>query len=172
MNKQALLIIDIQNDYFPGGNYPLWNTEETLNNIKTAIRKADTKRIPIILVQHIADPSKGIAPFFNQGSEGVNIHADILAACPEAKVVKKSYADSFKDTLLEPTLSEFDIDELLICGMMTQNCVTHTAISPEAEKYTVSIITDCCTTVDQMIHSIGLNAVSTRVPLVTLDKVL
>ncbi|MFT5675635.1 MAG: hypothetical protein ACI808_001566, partial [Paraglaciecola sp.] len=40
-----------------------------------------------------------------------------------------------------------------------------------AQKYKVSIVMDCCTTVDKMIHNIALNAVSTRVPLVTTDQV-
>jgi nicotinamidase-related amidase len=56
--------------------------------------------------------------------------------------------------------------------MMTQNCVTHTAISKAAEKYDVSILMDCCTTVDEMIHNIALHAVSTRVPLVTAEQKL
>ena len=56
--------------------------------------------------------------------------------------------------------------------MMTQNCVTHTAISKAAEKYKVSILMDCCTTVDEMVHNIALNAISTRVPLVKIDQVL
>lgn len=47
--------------------------------------------------------------------------------------------------------------------MMTQNCVTHMAISKAAEKYSVTILPDCCTTVDEMIHNIALHAVSTRV---------
>jgi nicotinamidase-related amidase len=47
--------------------------------------------------------------------------------------------------------------------MMTQNCVTHTAISKLAEKYSVKILSDCCTTVSQMIHLIALNGVSTRI---------
>jgi nicotinamidase-related amidase len=64
------------------------------------------------------------------------------------------------------------VEELLICGMMTQNCVTHTAISQSAEKYKVSILTDCCTTVDRMIHSIALHALSTRVELVESATVL
>jgi len=51
---------------------------------------------------------------------------------------------------------------------MTQNCVTHTAISKAAEKYSVKILSDCCTTVDQMIHLIALKGVSTRIPLVDL----
>ena len=53
--------------------------------------------------------------------------------------------------------------------MMTQNCVTHTAISKAAEKYQASIISDCCTTVDQMIHNIALAGVANRVPLVLLE---
>jgi nicotinamidase-related amidase len=56
--------------------------------------------------------------------------------------------------------------------MMTQNCVTHTAISKAAEKYSVKILTDCCTTVNQMIHLIALNAVSTRIALVESSEVL
>ncbi|MGL4868301.1 MAG: hypothetical protein ACRC4S_06610 [Cetobacterium sp.] len=36
--KKALLIIDLQNDYFPEGKFPLWNTETTLNNILETIK--------------------------------------------------------------------------------------------------------------------------------------
>ena len=62
MNK-ALLVIDIQNDYFPEGAFPLWNTEETLQQIEKAIAQAQQAKIPVILVQHIADKSKGLSPF-------------------------------------------------------------------------------------------------------------
>ena len=64
------------------------------------------------------------------------------------------------------TLSKLGVNELLVCGMMTQNYLTHTAIAKAGEKYAVSILVDCCTTVDEMIHSTGLHAVSTRVKLV------
>ena len=60
----------------------------------------------------------------------------------------------------------------LVCGMMTQNCVTHTAISKAAEKYDVTILPDCCTTVDEMIHNIALHPVSTRVKLMPSNEVL
>lgn len=172
MNKKSLLVIDLQNDYFSKGKFPLWNTEQTLSNIKIAIEKANMKNIPVIHIQHIADPVKGIAPFFNEGSEGVEIHPVIMAIAPKAEIVVKSFADGFEKTDLEETLQKYSIDELLICGMMTQNCVTHTAISKAADKYKVSIVMDCCTTVDKMIHNIALNAVSTRVQLVTTDQVL
>ena len=72
----------------------------------------------------------------------------------------------------EETLARLGVNELLVCGMMTQNCVTHTAISKSAEKYKVSILSDCCTTVNELLHHIALHAVSTRLPLVLADDVL
>lgn len=172
MSQAALLVIDLQNDYFPNGKFPLWNTEATLNNIKSAIAKANEKNIPVIHIQHIADPAMGIAPFFNEGSEGADIHPEILALAPNADVVIKHFADGFEQTNLEEVLQKHGVTELLVTGMMTQNCVTHTAISKAAEKYDVSILMDCCATVDEMIHNIALHAVSTRVPLVTAEQKL
>jgi nicotinamidase-related amidase len=172
MPKQALIVIDLQNDYFPEGKFPLWNTDVTLANTEAAIARARTTNIPVVLVQHIADAAKGIAPFFNAGTAGVEIHPGILAAAPDGIIVTKAFADSFHQTTLEETMSKHGVKELLICGMMTQNCVTHTAISKAAEKYSVKILTDCCTSVSQMIHLIALNAVSTRVALVESSSVL
>ncbi len=163
--KKALLIIDIQNDYFPGGSYPLWNSEATLSQIESAIKLAHDSGVAVVHIQHVADESRGIAPFFNKNTEGVKIHDRILAAAPGAPIVIKNYADSFYETNLEETLTSLGPEELLVCGMMTQNCVTHTAISKSAETYKVSVLQDCCTSVDEMIHLIALNAVSTRVAL-------
>ena len=170
--SKALLVIDLQNDYFPGGKFPLWNTDVTLQNIERAIEKAKARSLPVILIQHIADSSLGIAPFFNKGTTGAEVHPRILAAAPNAPVVVKQFADSFVKTTLEETLTKLGATELLVCGMMTQNCVTHTAISKSAEKYKVSILVDCCTTVNEMLHQIALHAVSTRVPLVTSGDAL
>ncbi len=170
--SKALLVIDVQNDYFPRGKYPLWNTETTLQNIELAVKAAQSKGIAVIHIQHIADPEKGMAPFFNHGTDGAAIHPRILQAAPDAPVVVKRHADAFVETNLEEVLSSRGITELLVCGMMTQNCVTHTAISKSAEKYKVAILPDCCTTVDQMIHNIALNAVSTRVTLVPFTEVI
>lgn len=170
--KKALLIIDLQNDYFPGGKYPLWNIDIILANIEKAIDTAGKKRIPVVLVQHVANPEYGLSPFFNQGTPGVAIHSRILAAAPVAPVVVKQFADSFFQTTLEDVLAEANITELLLCGMMTQNCVTHTAISKSAEKYKVSILADCCTSVDEMIHNIALHAVSPRIQVVQASAVL
>lgn len=170
--SKALLVIDLQNDYFPGGKFPLWNTEATLQAVGRAIGRAKERRIPVIHVQHIADASQGVAPFFNAGTPGAEIHPQVLAAAPDAPIVVKAFADSFFQTSLEDTLKELGVTELLICGMMTQNCVTHTAISKSAEKYDVTILPDACTTVSELLHLIALHAVSTRVRLLPSNEAL
>jgi len=128
--------------------------------------------IPVIIVQHLADPSQGIAPFFNPGTPGAEVHPELLAAVPGAPVVVKAFADSFVKTDLEKTLAAVGATDLYLCGMMTQNCVTHTALSRSADAYQVTILPDACTTVSEMLHLIALHAVSTRVPLVPVDQAL
>ena len=167
--KKALLVIDLQNDYFPQGKFPLWNTDVVLENIERAIARANAQGIPVIHIQHVA---KGVAPFFNEGTPGADIHPRILTATPNAPVVVKEFADSFEKTNLEETLAKLGVTDLLVCGMMTQNCVTHTAISKAAEKYNVTVVVDCCTTVSEILHQIALHALSTRVKLAPSSETL
>lgn len=172
MSTRALLVIDLQNDYFPGGKFPLWNAEATLERTLLAVKQAQAQRLPVVLVQHIADNRRGPAPFLAEGSEGAQLHPRLLAAAPGAPVVVKAFADAFHQTELTRTLTDLGVTELLVCGMMTQNCVTHTAISKAAEPYVVSILGDCCTTVSEMLHLIALNAVSTRLSVITSTEAL
>ncbi|MGB0943749.1 MAG: cysteine hydrolase family protein [Marinomonas sp.] len=158
-NKSALIIIDPQNDYLPGGKYPLWNMETSIKQIIEAMDRAKAKGMSIYFVQHIA-PEDG--PFFQKGSEGADIIAVLKKEAPDAKVVQKEYADSFEQTELNRLLKAEGIEDLVLCGMMTQNCITHTALSKTAEEYQVSILSDACTTVDEMVHNIALAALSVR----------
>ncbi|MGF1704440.1 cysteine hydrolase family protein [Enterovibrio baiacu] len=172
MKNTALLLIDLQNDYFDGGAFPLWQAEETKSRIVEFVGKAAEAGVQLIHVQHIADSAMGLSPFFNEGTEGADIHADVLAMAPDAPVVVKAFADSFENTTLESVLSEKGIENVWVAGMMTQNCVTHTAISRAAEKYKVTIVPDLSTTVSEILHLIGLHAVSTRVALIPSESLL
>ncbi len=161
--SKALLVIDVQNDYFPNGKFPLWNTEEVLTSIERAIERATAENIPVILVQHVVKGQP--APFFADATSGVEIHPRLRAALPDAHVVEKAHADSFLETKLEETLKRLNITELLVCGMMTHNCVTHTAISQSADKYRITVLPDCCASVSETIHLLALDALSDRVKL-------
>lgn len=163
MSEQALLVIDPQNDYFPGGKYPLWNTDVILEKMKAAITQAQEKSIPVILIRHEGNEN---SPFFNPGTEGADIHPEIQKLAPNAPVITKHFADSFELTPLSGLLIDLRVNELLLCGMMTQNCITHTALSKMAEAYQVTILKDACTTVDAMIHGIAINGLSVRTNLI------
>ncbi len=171
MSKPALIVIDPQNDYFEGGQFPLWNTEATMAAVERAVSAAQVRAIPVVLVQHVADVTNGPAPFFNPDSEGVRLHSRMISIAPSAPVVVKQYADAFERTALHDTLQRLGADELILCGMMTHNCVTHTALSRRADEYRkVTVLTDASTTVSEILHLIALNALSTRVALETVDQ--
>ena len=167
MPQAALIVIDVQNDYFPTGASPLHDTQAVLERTVQAVRSAQAQGLPVVLVQHVA---KGPSPFFNADTEGVQIHPLLRAAAPDAPVVVKAHADSFLDTTLQTTLATLGVDSLWLCGMMTHNCVTHTALSPQAQGYTVRVLEDLCTTVDPMIHAIALSALRDRVEVVRSDS--
>jgi nicotinamidase-related amidase len=170
MSKPGLVVIDVQNDYFEAGAYPLWHAEQTLASVERAIQKAREKGIPVVFVQHIA---KGPSPFFVAETEGVKLHGRVLAAVGNAPIVVKQHADAFEGTSLHETLQDLGVDELIVCGMMTQNCVTHTAVSRRADAYSkVTVLTDASTTVTEMLHLIAVAGLSTRVTLATVGEAL
>jgi len=157
----ALIIIDVQNDYFPGGAFPLWNAEPVLDATVAAIARARARGEQVVLVRH--ESTSADAVFFKPGSTGAGIHPRVLAAAPDAPVVVKQFADSFHQTSLAAQLTEAGVTHLRIAGMMTQNCVAFTAVSPDAGPYAVSVLSDCTTTVNATIHGFALHALSTRV---------
>ncbi len=170
--KKALLVIDLQYDYMSQGKFPLWESENCVTQVLDAIDRAKAKDYPVILIQHVADPKLGLAPFFIADTQGVEILAEVRSKVPDAPVVVKHYADGFVETKLNAVLEEMQVDELLVCGMMTQNCVTHTAISDKKHKvYPVSVLKDACTTVSEPIHLIALAALMTWVPLIGNDDI-
>ncbi|MGV3570375.1 MAG: cysteine hydrolase family protein [Ramlibacter sp.] len=168
MSKPALVVIDVQNDYFEGGAFPLWNAEQALAATEKAIQAARAKNMPVVFVQHVAN---GPSPFFNPDTEGVKIHDRVRTVVGDSPVVTKQHADAFEGTTLHDTLQGLGTDELVVCGMMTQNCVTHTAISRRADDYRkVTVLTDASTTTTEMLHLIAVAGLAPRVNLGTVDQ--
>ncbi|MCL2915554.1 cysteine hydrolase [Shewanella corallii] len=171
MTKQALIVIDIQNDYFEDGKYPLYQPVEATQRTLEAMAIAREKNIPIIHIQHLVSPELGEGLFFYDGSEGAKIHKDVMAAAPDAPVVTKRHADCFENTNLEALLQSMGIEEVLITGMMTHNCVNHTALSPAATKYNPKVIEECCCTVDPIAHALAVDSMQVRgIEMLTIEK--
>ncbi|WP_339108550.1 isochorismatase family protein [Thioclava sp. GXIMD4216] len=158
---RALIVIDVQKDYFEGGSLPLWNVNEIEQRIADTIKRSRDRGDKIILVRHISKSPSGL---FAQGSVGSEISPLILSVAEDAPVVVKHVADAFQDTDLLSHLGE--CDELLLCGMMTQNCVAFTALSRSADRFRILVASELCTAPSEIVHKIALNALASKVELV------
>jgi nicotinamidase-related amidase len=156
---KALLVIDIQKDYFPGGKFPLEGAEEALQQALTAIERAKREGTKVVAIQHVAPAG---APFFEEGSEGARLHPRIEDAVRGEALVTKHEADSFLGTNLESVLQEAGADDLEIVGMMTQHCVTHTSLSPGAYGKKVKIYGDACAAPTRALSALALSGLKAR----------
>ncbi|MRR18475.1 MAG: cysteine hydrolase [Deltaproteobacteria bacterium] len=121
--KQALLLIDIQNDYFPGGKMELKGSAAAAAQAAKLLRSFREKALPVIHIQHIA--ARPGATFFLPDTAGVQIHKSAEPDSGET-VIQKQYPNSFRETRLLEHLRENQISQLVIAGMMTQMCIDTT----------------------------------------------
>ncbi len=143
--KKALIIIDVQNDYFDNGAMPLVGSDVACNNVKLLVDNFRAASLPVIYIQHVA--TRPDATFFLPNTEGVKIHATISPLKSE-KVVIKHYPNSFKETDLMEYLNQMQITDLVICGMMTHMCVDATTRAAKDFGFSISVIGDACATRD------------------------
>ena len=143
MNAQqkALVIIDIQNDYFMGGNMPLVGSDEAVLNAKLVLEQFRNAGLPVIHIQHVSD--RPGATFFVPGTRGVEIHSEV-APLNNEKIIVKHFPNSFRETELQDYLKELGISDLVICGMMTSMCVDATTRAAKDFGYNCTVIGDAC----------------------------
>jgi nicotinamidase-related amidase len=117
--RRALLVIDVQNEYFTG-QLPIAHppVAESLPNILRAIAAARTHGVPVVVVQHTAAAA---APAFARGSAAWDLHPQV-AACPRDYLLLKSQPSVFAGTELAGWLAARAIDTLTVAGYMTHNC--------------------------------------------------
>ena len=141
----ALLIIDIQNDYFPGGKYPLVNPLVAAQNAYMLLQCFREHSGHHVHIQHIAlEPD---ATFFVKGDSGSDIH-DSVAHFVGEPIVYKHEPNSFLNTNLLELLKEWEVERVVICGMMTHMCVDATARAAADLGFQVIVAEDACTTRD------------------------
>lgn len=142
--KRALLVIDVQNEYF-SGQLPVTYPKESFSNILKTMDFANRQGIPVVVVQHTAlqEDSKT----FRKGSQEWNLHTEI-ANRPFRCLVEKHLPGSFTGTDLESYLREQEIDTVVICGYMTQMCCDTTARQAFHLGFAVEFLSDATGTPD------------------------
>ncbi len=143
--KTALLIIDIQKDYFEGGKYPLVNPLDAAKKTYELLQCFRDSGWKHVHVQHIS--LKPDAAFFVKGDRGSDIH-DAVAHYEDEPIVYKHYPNSFRETNLLEMLKSWEIERVVITGMMTHMCVDATARAAADFGFQVIVAEDACATRD------------------------
>jgi nicotinamidase-related amidase len=141
--KTALILIDIQNDYFPGGKMELRGSVEASACAKRLLSFFRETKRHVIHIQHI-----NIRPgstFFLPATDGVEIHKNV-APLPGETVVQKNFPNSFRDTALLGHLEKDGIKDLVIAGMMTHMCVDSTTRAAFDYGFKCTVVADACAT--------------------------
>ena len=140
---QALLIIDIQNDYFPGGAMALEGSTQAGAQAGKLLQAFCRLQRPVIHVQHVS--TRPGATFFLPDTPGIEIHASVAPVAGEI-VIRKHFPNSFRDTDLLATLQGQGIDRLVVAGMMTQMCVDSTTRAARDLGFDCLLAHDACAT--------------------------
>jgi nicotinamidase-related amidase len=141
--KTALILIDIQNDYFPTGRMELEGSIEASLRAGEALIHFREAALPVIHVQHISMSPK--ATFFLPGTDGIEIHENVRPL-PNEITIQKAYPNSFRDTTLLEHLRTEGIGRLAIAGMMTHMCVDATTRAAFDDGFECVILGDACAT--------------------------
>ena len=143
--SKALLLIDIQNDYFAGGKAELFEPEKALCDAEKVLDMFRKQDLPVIHVQHIN--TRAGATFFLPNTDGVRIHERLTPRDGESVVVKH-VPNSFYDTKLSDIIMGKQVSELVVCGMMTHMCVDTTVRAAKDYGMPVILVHDACATKD------------------------
>ena len=141
--QRALVIVDIQNDYFPGGANPLDGPEHAAANAARLLQRFRDNGEQVVHLQHVWDEPE--ATFMKPGTPGVEIHDSVTPADGEP-VLQKAFPNGFVGTSLEADLRAAGADEVVVCGMMTSMCVDATVRAAADLGFTVTVAHDACAT--------------------------
>jgi len=126
----ALLLIDIQDFYFPGGKLPLENPETASEKAALVLKLFRDQKLPVIHIQHYG---------------GSPIHADV-APLPGEKVITKKEANAFDRTDLLEYLKSLHVKRLVLCGMQTHMCLEAATRAAYDYGYDCIVVQDACAT--------------------------
>jgi nicotinamidase-related amidase len=144
--SQALVVIDVQNEYVTGAlpiAYPA--VEGSLERIGTAMDAATAAGVPVVVVRHTEpDPDSGV---FVAGTTGWELHPSVVER-PHSVLIEKQLPGSFTGTGLESWLREHDVDHVVIAGYMTHMCVDTTTRQAMHLGLDVTVLHDATGTID------------------------
>jgi nicotinamidase-related amidase len=139
----ALVLIDIQKDYFPGGRMTLEGADAAAENAARLLEQFRARGWPLFHIQHLS--TRPNATFFIPGTEGVDIHPAVAPRSGET-VIQKNYPNAFRATKLDTELRSQGITELVVAGMMTHMCIDTSVRAAFDLGFKLELAHDACAT--------------------------
>lgn len=143
MSNRAVLVVDLQNEYWPSGNLPLQGIEAAAENAARVIAHARSKGDLVVNIRHEVPGG----PIFVPGSEGAEINETVTPHGDEA-VITKNFPNSFRDTVLKGLLDEKGIKDVVVVGAMSHMCIDATTRAANDHGFNTTTIHDACATRD------------------------
>ena len=155
MKATALLVIDVQNDYFPGGKMELEHVTAAAAHVRQALDRFRKAGWPVFHTQHfIARPG---ATFLIPGTDGVEINHLVVPEASE-QVIQKNFPNAFRATDLQARFDAAGIRTLAIAGMMTHMCVDASVRQAFDLGYACTVLSDACATRKQFFEDLEIPA--------------
>jgi len=145
MSKRAIVVVDLQNDYWASGKWPLDGIDQAAANAAKVIEKARAVGDTVIHVRHEAAGAD--APFFVPGSEGAEIN-EVVRPGPEETVILKHHPNAFRETGLKEVLDREGVEEVVVVGAMSHMCIAATGRAATDFGYKTTVVHDACATRD------------------------
>ena len=123
MPKRALIVIDVQNEYFTG-KLPVKHPDNSLINILRAMDAAKNAGMPVVVVQHGEDDPE--SPIFRKGSPAWELRPEVGGRSRD-HLVEKTFPGAFTGTELGSILESAGVETVSIAGYMTHMCVDTTS---------------------------------------------
>ncbi|MFE1646058.1 cysteine hydrolase family protein [Microbacterium sp. P01] len=140
----VLVLVDIQRDYFPGGNLPLVAPDDAADRAASLLEHFRASGLPVIHVRHEGEPDAGFLVARTAGAE----FDDRVAPRPSEPVVVKKNPNAFLDTPLQEELDRYEEAQLVVAGMMTSMCVDATVRAASDLGFPVTVAADACAAPD------------------------
>lgn len=139
--RRALIVVDVQQEYFDGIlQVQAPSRHETLANVATALDVAAQHDVPVVIAQHQFPVG---APVFAEGSHSWSLHPEIERRLqPEWKRVTKDKASVFAGTDVASWLEERGVDTITVVGYMTNNCDLGTIFGAEELGLSAELLSD------------------------------
>lgn len=141
----ALILVDIQNDYFPGGRMALVGMETAAEAAAGLLNRFRNRALPVFHVRH--ESLQPGATFFLHDTDGAAINNHVLPASGEP-VITKNVPNSFRGTDLLARLQAASVSQVVICGAMSHMCIDATTRAAADHGLNCTVAADACATRD------------------------